>query len=695
MGALEALPQGLQPGILEVQPQGLQPVCRGALEVQPQGLQPVWPFRDPRSQGSNPFLGRANPRGLQPSPYPVTSSDDGRGVRLVGGSRCSGRVEVLHGKTWSTVCDAGFDQQDAEVVCRELGCGLPVEVLGAAAFGRGKGQVWSEELHCRGNESQIHFCPTSSSLKHNCSHDSEVGLVCAGRIKLVGGSHCSGRVEVLHGETWSTVCDADFDQQDAEVVCRELGCGLPVEVLGAATFDRGKGQMWSEELQCRGNESQIYFCPTSSSLKHNCTHDSDVRLVCTGVRLVGGSRCSGRVEVLHGKTWSTVCDAGFDQQDAEVVCRELGCGLPVEVLGAAAFGRGKGQVWSEELHCRGNESQIHFCPSSSLKHNCTHDSEVGLVCAGRIKLIGGSHCSGRVEVLHGETWSTVCDANFDQQDPEVVCRELGCGLPVEVLGAAAFGRGKGQMWSEELQCRGNESQIYFCPTSSSPRHNCTHDSDVRLVCTGVRLVGGSRCSGRVEVLHGETWSTVCDADFDQQDAEVVCRELGCGLPVEVLGAAALGRGEGQVWSEELHCRGNESQIHFCPTSSSLNHNCSHDSDVGLVCAGRIKLVGGSRCSGRVEVLHRETWYTVCDVDFDQQDAEVVCRELGCGLPVEVLGAAALGRGKGQMWSEELHCRGNKSQIHFCPTSSSLKPNCSHDSDVGLLVCSGKRDININ
>ena len=64
------------------------------------------------------------------------------------------------------------------------------------------------------------------------------------------------------------------------------------------------------------------------------------------------------------------------------------------------------------------------------------------------------------------------------------------------------------------------------------------------------------------MLHGETWSTVCDADFDQQDAEVVCRELGCGLPVEVLGAAAFGRGEGQVWSEELQCRGNEPEIHL-------------------------------------------------------------------------------------------------------------------------------------
>ncbi len=36
-----------------------------------------------------------------------------------------------------------------------------------------------------------------------------------------------------------SVCDAVFDQQDAEVVCKELDCGTPVQVLGAADFDKG------------------------------------------------------------------------------------------------------------------------------------------------------------------------------------------------------------------------------------------------------------------------------------------------------------------------------------------------------------------------------------------------------------------------------------------------------------------------
>ncbi len=88
----------------------------------------------------------------------------------------------------------------------------------------------------------------------------------------------------------------------------------------------------------------------------------------------------------HAQSWMSVCDAVFDQQDAEVVCRELDCGAPVQVLGETAFGKGDAQMWTQEFQCRGNESYISFCPTS-LKHNCTPENYIGLLCSGNEAVI--------------------------------------------------------------------------------------------------------------------------------------------------------------------------------------------------------------------------------------------------------------------------------------------------------------------
>ncbi|XP_048012234.1 CD5 antigen-like [Megalobrama amblycephala] len=457
--------------------------------------------------------------------------------------------------------------------------------------------MWTQEIQCRGNESQIHLCPTSPSHKNNCSHEDDLSLVCADKknVRLVGGpSRCAGRVEVLHRGQWGTVCDFYWDMPDAAVVCRELDCGEPVDAVGGAKFGPGSGTIWTNRKTCTGSESTLKNCGSVDWAIYDCDHTKDAGVICSDIRLIGNSSCSGRLEILDDQTWMSMCAAAFDQQDAEVVCRELDCGAPVQVLGEDAFGKGDAQMWTQEIQCRGNESQIHLCPISLHKKSCLHENYQGLFCADKknVRLVGGhSRCAGRVEVLHRGQWGTVCDVGWDSADAAVVCRELDCGEPVDALGDAHFGPGSGPIWMYVLLCTGSESTLKNCGATGWGLHACTHNSDAGVICSGhkpSRLINGPHlCSGRLEILHNQSWVSVCAAAFDQQDAEVVCRELDCGAPVQVLGEDAFGKGDAQMWTQEIQCRGDEPQISFCSVSSSHKHSCTSDNSVGLICSGKL------------------------------------------------------------------------------------------------------------
>lgn len=47
-----------------------------------------------------------------------------------------------------------------------------------------------------------------------------------GAIRLVGGNSAyEGNVEILHAGKWGSICDDEWDANEAEVVCRQLGFG--------------------------------------------------------------------------------------------------------------------------------------------------------------------------------------------------------------------------------------------------------------------------------------------------------------------------------------------------------------------------------------------------------------------------------------------------------------------------------------
>ena len=92
----------------------------------------------------------------------------------------------------------------------------------------------------------------------------------------------SGRVEVQHSGTWGTICRDSWDVRDAEVVCRQLGFDgtLTAFTWARASFGKGVGQIWLDDLQCQGNETSISECSHLGWGVHDCNHYDDVGVVC-------------------------------------------------------------------------------------------------------------------------------------------------------------------------------------------------------------------------------------------------------------------------------------------------------------------------------------------------------------------------------------------------------------------------------
>ncbi|XP_038068884.1 deleted in malignant brain tumors 1 protein-like [Patiria miniata] len=209
----------------------------------------------------------------------------------------------------------------------------------------------------------------------------------SGMIRLVGGDDkWSGQVEIYRHDAWGAVCDSSWDMKDATTVCHQLGFIEALEAKTGLSSRESDRPIVMNRVACTGTERRLADCPFVCTGSQQCSSSTVAGVVCKprpdDLRLVGGSRTSGRVEIYRGGSWGTICDSNWNETDAGIVCRQLGFSDALEAKSAAHFGQGSGPVHMDGVACEGSEEKITDCPSYCWEEtSCSHSHDAGVICS--------------------------------------------------------------------------------------------------------------------------------------------------------------------------------------------------------------------------------------------------------------------------------------------------------------------------
>ena len=108
-------------------------------------------------------------------------------------------------------------------------------------------------------------------------------------------------------------------------------------------------------------------------------------------------------------------------------------------------------------------------------------------------------------------------------------------------------------------------------------------SEVRLMTNG-----SSQCEGQVEMNISGRWRALCASHWTLANANVVCRQLGCGVAISTpRGPHLVGRDD-QISAVRFHCLGTESFLWSCPVTALGSSDCSHGNMASVTCSGERK-----------------------------------------------------------------------------------------------------------
>ncbi|XP_063681810.1 deleted in malignant brain tumors 1 protein-like isoform X2 [Bolinopsis microptera] len=582
-----------------------------------------------------------------------------------------------------TVCDDGFSDNIADVICKEMNY--------ARSTGWENGPMFEmqEELDINLDDIDCQDQSWSNCTYtevHNCGHSEDVHLTC------------------FRGETWET--------QQKDVWFPHSWEDTPFQVKTTSSIG-SDDEIFFEVGQIRGSDfarivvrlsnTPIFYiaeCQNDAPLQDLPDAKNDVRIwtfIKQGLESIS-IKCNGVL----------VAEMNFDESDEEDCLSSEWVTSTVEFI---KFN----PDWDKTVGFRVGDTD-----SAEALFNLVDASGENARDGGRSGLL-----------IYND--GTVCDDNFDQNAADAICSLLGYQA-----NGSSYESGSRYPLQEEysialddVSCRNNT----WSSCTYSSLHNCGHSEDVFLTCISdgqseeehsgrnaslFELVDSNGQQTREDGLHLilHHGGTICDDRFDNNTAAAICREMNF--------TGSREWSSGSIWDIQSSYNITLDEV-ACPTeewdscSFMTSHDCSHSEDVFLSCESgdgsdeatdlynvtiQFEIIDmDSNLSGATSGLLLASitmpsgefvYGTVCDDSFNQNSIAAVCRQLGFkdedifatlnpqGLP----STSELGY---DIVLDDFACNLNDTDDITSGCTYSLEHNCDHSEDI-FIRCGPDADL---